>query len=221
MKNILNVILGLGMLVASSTNSFAGDDKKSAKSILDELSKNTKSYSSISAELSYVVVGKDKKTKDNQTMNIKVKGKKFRLNIPGNLIVSNGEKVWNKSFESGEVVVKCGEEESSMNPSNIFTMYEKGYSYSLSKTEKVGKNTTYIIKMVPEKKNKMDSVFLYVDGSKKKILKMKKFMTNGNTETYEIKKFVPNSQMAESDFVYDTSKTPKDLLIIECDGKDH
>jgi outer membrane lipoprotein carrier protein len=216
MKNLFKIVLGASLL-AMSTQSFAGVDPK-AKSILDELSKNTKSYSTISAEVLKVVT-KENKTLENQTLKVKLKGKKYRLNIPGNLIVSNGEKVWSKNNESGEVSIKNPEPDADINPSNIFVMYEKGYSYSFVKTEKAGKNISHVIKLIPDDKKKMDSVFIYVDGSKKKIQKMKVFKKNKSVETYEIKTFVANAKIEESEFVYDTSKTPKDLIIDETDGK--
>src|ERR1700752_1566550 len=54
-----------------------------AKAILDEVSKTTKAYKTITAEYELVSLNKEKKQINKESGKIQVKGNKFRLEIPG------------------------------------------------------------------------------------------------------------------------------------------
>jgi outer membrane lipoprotein carrier protein len=215
MKNLLSILLGLFVVLLNAGNLKAGDDKK-AKAILDELSKNTRSYSSITSDYTRIVVNKDKKQVENQKGKIKVKGKKFRMELAGLLIITDGSTMWTQN--EGELSIKDYEKDSELNPDNIFFMYEKGYDYVLEKTIKEGKNTVYVINLTPQKKKKVDNVKLYVDGSKKKIMKAEIYRTNKSVEIIEINNFTPNTSIADTDFKVDVSKFPPDQVMDERSG---
>jgi outer membrane lipoprotein carrier protein len=203
MNNLLKTFSVVALLIASVANSFAGDDKK-AKTILDELSKNTKSYSSITSEYTRVVKNKDNKQVENQKGKVKMKGKKFKMELSDLLIITDGTTMWTKN--EGEVTIKDYEKDGELNPENIFFLYEKGYNYTLEKTLTAGGKTTYVINLTPQTKKKVENIKLYVDGSKKKIAKVEIFRTNKNVETIEINNFTPNNSIPDSEFTLDTSK---------------
>src|ERR1700752_2279518 len=121
-------------LFAFSISVFAqvpAEQDPKAKAILDELSKTTKAYKTISAEYEQILLNKEKKQVDKQTGKIQVKGTKFRLEIPGNTIVCDGKTVWTHNKDAQEVTIKNYEADSEegLNPTNIFTLYETGYKY--------------------------------------------------------------------------------------------
>ncbi len=101
MKKIFSV---LTLLFAF--NGFAQDQDPKAKAILDDLSKTTKSYKTISAEYELVLLNKEKKQTDKQSGKIQVKGNKFKLEIPGNTIVCDGKTVWTHNKDAQEVTIK-------------------------------------------------------------------------------------------------------------------
>ena len=194
-----------------------------AKTILDELSKLTKAYKTITAEYSFVALTKEKKQTDKQDGKIQVKGQKFRLEIPGNLIVCDGKKVFNHNKDQKEVSIKCYEpdEEDMLDPTKIFTVYEKGFKCKFEKEEK---NAAGVVMQVinlfptikPEKK-KFHTAKLYVDKSKKQIKTLKLLMKDGGTQTFEIKKFVSNQELTEALFAMDLSKFRPDEIVNECE----
>ena len=217
MKTSFTFLLVFFLSLFNISSLKAGDDKK-AKAILDELSKNTRSYSSITSDYTRVVINKDKKQVENQKGKVKVKGKKYRIELPGILIVTDGTTMWTAQ-EEGELSIKDYEKDSELNPDNIFFMYEKGYNYVLEKTIKEGSNTIYVINLTPVTKKKIENVKLYVDGSKKKILKAEIFRVNKSTEIIEIKNFAPNTTIADADFKVDESQFPVENVLDERDGK--
>jgi outer membrane lipoprotein carrier protein len=193
-----------------------------AKTILDELSKLTKSYKTMTAEYSFLAMSKDKKQLDKQTGKIQVKGAKFRLEIPGNIIVCDGKKVFNHNKDQKEVSIKCYEpsDDDMLDPTRIFTVYEKGFKCSFEKEEKTATGTTQIINLYPTvkpEKKKFHTAKLYVDKSKKQITSLKLLMKDGGTQTFEIKKFASNSELAEALFAMDLSKFKPEEIVNECE----
>ncbi len=213
---------------ATSLHSFAqgpaAEQDPKAKAILDDLSKTTKSYKTISAEYELVLLNKEKKQTDKQTGKIQVKGNKFKLEIPGNTIVCDGKTVWTHNKDAQEVTIKNFEpnNEEGLNPTNIFTLYETGYKYKYEKEEKIGANTYHVINLYPTikpEKKKFHTIKLFVDKTKKQVHEIKMLMKDGGTQTYEIKSLTPNTVLADNVFVFDTKSFKADQIVDERDGK--
>ncbi len=192
--------------IGSITTLTAQNDPK-AKAILDELSKKTKAYTSIKAEFSFTVEKKDK-TKETQVGKIEVKGAKYKLIIPGHEIYSDGKTVWDYIKDANEVQIKDVEVggDENLNPSNIFTIYEKGYKYKFDSEDA----TKQIVSLFPENpdKKKFHTVKLIIDKVKKQITQVKMMMKDGSTHTYEIKSFATNTEMPDTNFVFNTKAHP-------------
>jgi outer membrane lipoprotein carrier protein len=200
------------------------DQDPKAKAILDDLSKTTKTYKTISAEFEQVVLNKDKKQVDKQSDKIQVKGTMYKLEIPGNTIVCDGKTVWTHNKDAQEVTIKNFEanNEEGLNPTNIFTMYETGFKYKYDKEEKIGANTYHVISLFPTikpEKKKYHTIKLYIDKAKKQVHEIKMLMKDGGTQTYEIKSFTPNVALADNVFVFDTKSFKPDQIVDERDGK--
>lgn len=196
-----------------------------AKKILDDLSKTTKAYTTITAEYSYTIVNKDKKQVDKQEGKIQVKGNKFKLEITGNTIVCNGKKIWNHNKDQQEVSIKCYEPSADdmMDPSKIFTMYETGFKCKFEKEEKneagIMMQVISLFPTVKPEKKKFHTAKIYVDKVKKQIVELKLMMKDGGVQTFTIKKFIANTPYDDKQFSFDTSKFQKDQIIDETDGK--
>lgn len=212
----------LFLFVVSAFATKAQDQDPKAKAILDDLSKTTKQYKTISADVIYTVYGKDKKAVDKpQTWKIQVSGQKFRLEIPGNSIVCDSKTLWNYNKDAKEVTIKNFDPEADeQNPSKIFTMYETGYKFKYDKEEKVGTVTCDVIDLYPAvkpEKKKFHTVQLYVDKVKKQIVQMKMMMKDGGTQVYDIKSMKPNLALADNLFMFDTKGMKPDQISDERD----
>lgn len=203
-------------------NIFAQEQDAKAKAILDDLSKNTKSHKTISADYVFTIYNKDKKQVEKQTGKVQVKGQKFRLEIPGNIIVCDGKTIWNHNKDAGEVTIKNFEatNDDQLNPSKIFTLYETGYKYKFNKEEKTGLVLCNIIDLFPSdkpEKKKFHTIKLAVDKTKKQVVQLKMMMKDGGTQVYDIKSFKPNLEIPETVFIFDTKKFKPDQIIDERD----
>jgi outer membrane lipoprotein-sorting protein len=201
-KNILVALFAVGTI----TSSVAQNDPK-AKTILDELSAKTKAYTSIKAEFNFTTEKKDK-TKESQNGKIQTKGNKYKLEIPGHEIYCDGKTIWDFIKDANEVQVKDMEagSEDAVNPSNIFTMYEKGFKYKFDGEDA----TTQTISLFPENpdKKKYHTVKLYIDKTKKQLTSVKMMMKDGTTQTYTIKSFTTNAPIADTEFTFNTKAHP-------------
>ena len=205
------------LFVCSSFLLSAQDQDPKAKAILDDLSKITKAYKTITADYAFTILNKDKKPVEKQAHKVQVKGNKFKLEIPGNTIVCDGTTLWNYNKDAKEVTIKTfdASNEEQLNPSKIFTLYESGYKFKYDKEEKVGTATCHVIDLYPSvkpEKKKFHTVQLYVDKVKKQVVKMVMQMKDGGQNVYEIKTFKPNAEIADATFVFDTKGMKPDQI---------
>lgn len=202
MKKLASVLM---FLVVASSTIIAQDQDPKAKAILDDVSKTTKAYKTITTEYTLTVLNKEKKQTDKQSGKIQVKGNKFRLEIPGNTIVCDGKTVWTYNQSLNEVSIKTYEPsaDDAMDPTKIFTMYEKGFKYKYDKDEAKLALINLYPSVKPEKK-KFHTIKLYVDKTKKQVKKLTMLMKDGGTQTYELKSMTPNLELSDNLFIFDT-----------------
>jgi len=195
----------VAILAITSLTVNAQDDR--SKKILDDLSAKTKSYSTLKAEFSWTTEKKDK-TKDTQEGKIQTKGTKYKLEIPGHDIYCDGKTVWDFIKDANEVQIKDLETgaEDAITPTNIFTIYEKGYKYKFE-GENATAQTISLFPLNPDKK-KFHTIKLTIDKSKKQIVSVKVLMKDGSTQTYSIKSFVGNATIADTDFIFNSKTHP-------------
>ncbi len=216
------IFLLLSVFTLVSLCSQAQDQDPKAKKILDDLSKATKAYKTITSEYIFTIVNKDKKQTEKQTGKVLVKGAKFKLEIPGNTIVCDGKTIWAHNKDANEVTIKSfdANNEDQLNPSKIFTMYETGFKYKYEKEEKVGAATCHVITLYPSvkpEKKKFHTVKIFVDKAKNQIAKMVMLMKDGSTQSYEIKSFKSNTEIADNVFVFDLKPFKVDQITDERD----
>ncbi len=214
--------LMLILLVSVSFFMNAQDQDPKAKAILDDLSKTTKAYKTVLADVIFSTFNKDKKPLEKpQSWKINVKGQKFKLEIPGTSIVCDGKTLWNYNKDAKEVTIKHFDAENDeQNPAKIFTMYENGYKYKYSKEEKAGGVLCHVIDLYPTikpEKKKFHTVKLYVDKVKKQIVQLKMMMKDGGTQVYDIKSMKPNTEMADNLFVFNITGLKADQINDERD----
>jgi outer membrane lipoprotein-sorting protein len=189
---------------------FAQDQDPKAKAILDDVSKTTKAYKTITTEYTQTVKNKDGKQTDAQSGKIEVKGSKFKLYLKGNTIVSDNKSVWTINDDAKEVSIKNYEPsaDDAMDPTKIFTMYENGFKYRYDKDEKVNGTNVSVINLSPSvkpEKKKYHTVKLYVDKVKKQVKMMKIMMKDQSSQTIEVKKMTTNTEFSDTMFIVDTN----------------
>lgn len=197
------------IILMSVSMIFAQTDKK-AKDILSGVSAKYKSYKSLKAEFTYTLNNTQEKIKESQNGTIVLSGSKYRLNIAGQEIISDGKTSWTYLKEAKEVQVNTVDMSSdNIKPSEIFTMYEKGFLYRFVGEKTVGSKVEQTIELTPTDKSKeFSKVRLTIDKSAKQIIRSVIFDKSGNQYTYSIRSFTPNPQVTDAYFVFDSKKYP-------------
>ena len=199
------------MLMLSTV--FAQQDPK-AKEILDKLSQTSKSYKTIQIDFSFTLENKTGSVAETNEGWVALKGKNYRLHMPamGMEVFSNGVATWSYMTESNEVNISEVDPDSdaSLNPANLFTIYEKGFKFTYIGVETTSGKSAEVIDLFPVDKSKqLTKVRLYVDKVKYQILKAITYNKDGNIYTLALKNMKTDQNLTDDYFKFDAAKYPK------------
>ena len=187
---------------------FAQKDKR-AQDILDAMSKKYKALKSYQAAFTYASVGAG--AKESYKGDLTVKGEKFRLILGGQEVFTDGKTMSTYIKESNEVNVQDYDQNqtSELNPTQIYTIYKRGFDYKFLKEQKQGGHTLEVIELKPNReKSPIATIQISVDKADKSVRNWLIVNKDGKRTTYTITKFTPNANVADSYFVFDKGKYP-------------
>ena len=200
------LILPLGLLAQS--------DPK-AEAILKNVSETNKAYKDIHVTFSYALTNKQAGIEDERSGELTLSGDKFRLQLMGQDIYSNGELVWYVMKEDMEVHIKSVDEfksETDLDPSNIFNQYDKGFKSKFHAEETVDGKALNTIDLFPEDPSKKpySRVRLGIDKNTNHIVYSKTFGKDGTDYTLSVKTMKTNAGVADDLFKFDQAAFEKD-----------
>jgi len=206
----MKLILSICLVVLGTTVAF-GQDAKS-QGILDKLSTKMKGLKSLYIEFSANIKNADSGQNDNETGKGWVKGNKFYASYGENTIISNGVKTWTVIKEEKSVYESDASEddEESMNPKRLMTIWETGFKNKFDKEDKLGGETVNVISLFPKNPSKSDfhTIVLYIGKADNELKKATMKSKDGTTMTYSLTKFTSNPDVDDSKFVFDKKKYP-------------
>lgn len=179
-----------------------------AKEILEKVTKTTQSLPSIEAKFSFEMNNKAENIKEKSNGSIVLKDKKYKLNIPqmGLQVTCDGKTIWTYMLHSNEVNISTLDEETDdlMDPSRIFTIYERGFNYKYLGEAVDEGIPVYNIELTPQKATG-DIHIIKLMINKQKMLIHGANMTgkDGNQYNVSIKEFKTDGVFKDSDFVFD------------------
>lgn len=185
-----------------------------AQEILDALSKKAEEYKSFKADFEYTLVNNDEGINETQSGKVTMKGKKkYKLEVAGQEISSDGETVWTFITDVNELQISDVPEEDEddgniMNPANAFHMYKKGFKYKYDGKANIDGIEADVIKMYPMKPEGKNyhTVIVNIDKVKLELISMVVKGKDGNEYTYRLKNFTPNIELNDSDFEFDEDR---------------
>jgi len=149
-----NIFLTAAILLIAIFTQAQQDAK--AKSILDEVSGKTKTFKSISADFSFSMENKELDINEKNEGTIKLKGQKYFVDLPGAgvKVYSDGKTNWSYMKQGNQVTISSIDDSSSelMDPSSLFSIYEKGFSSKFVAEKNVAGKVVYQIDLFPDKK---------------------------------------------------------------------
>jgi outer membrane lipoprotein-sorting protein len=204
-------ILISALFIIGSFFHLHAQDVAKAKEILGKVSAKYKKFNTIKADFKYTLeITGDKKFKETQAGTLYLKKTKFKLESADQVVISDGVTLWTYIKDAKEVQINnYSSKIMDINPTEIFTIYEKGYLCGYTGEEADKKKTMQVIELTPEdKKQSFFKVKMYINKANSEIARAKIYEKNGNIYTYEINSMVPNSKMEDSFFNWEDKAYP-------------
>ncbi|MFN8699671.1 MAG: LolA family protein [Flavobacteriales bacterium] len=186
---------------------------QTSKEVLDKLSLKAKSWKTISADFTSNLVDQKANINRKQDGSIKVKGQKYFLNLPDYVIISDGKTLWSYDKKGNVVTVDdlADVQDSSFDPSEMFTIWEKDFRHEMKNANaQVNGATAHEIALYPNnpKDKPYHTILMYVDKAKMEVVKIV-VKTRENSEiTYSVRNFKTGTEFPDTDFTFNKSKYP-------------
>ncbi|WP_319227469.1 outer membrane lipoprotein carrier protein LolA [Draconibacterium orientale] len=196
-------------LVMVATLGWSQSDAK-AKKILDEVSAKTKEIKSMSASFVFSMVNEEMDIDETNAGTIKIKGQKYCVQLPdlGVEVFSNGETIWNYMKDGNQVTISNIDDESSelMDPSSLFSIYERGFRSEFVEEKTEGGKTLYHINLFPDSDSyDVTKIEVAIDKAKMMIHSATLHSTDGNQYGILVKEMDTNAGFDDSEFVFNTA----------------
>jgi outer membrane lipoprotein-sorting protein len=194
------------VLVGFGVSANAQNDPN-AKKVLDQVSSKLKTLKGVSANFSYTTKDRNKALKGSAKGIIYIKGQKYYLKQGTTEIFCDGSKVWNYNGEDEVTVADVDNEDTKMlTPQRLLSnFYDEDFTYKLVS----GTGAAYEIVMYPtDKRKNFKQVTVYVDKTKKMILKAKVIDKSDNIIEFGLTNVNTNATFDDTKFVFDAAKHP-------------
>ena len=208
--------ISLLFITLLSLNVSAQENK--AKTILDKVSAINREHSSVKAEFTFNMDNAEEDVHESSDGNIILKGNKYRLYLMDVYTYFDGKTIYQHLVDAEEVNIKepdDEDEEAGLNPTQIFSLYETGFKFSYVEEQNTPAGTFHVIDLFPlDEEKPFSRIRLHIDT---KSLEMKSLVSigkDGNNITIKIKKFEPNVELKDTDFVFDQVANP-DVEVVD------
>ncbi|QEC67353.1 outer membrane lipoprotein carrier protein LolA [Panacibacter ginsenosidivorans] len=178
-----------------------------AKKVLDEVSAKLKTLKGVIANFSYTTKDRNKALKGSAKGIINIKGQKYYLKQGATEIFCDGVKVWNYNGEDEVTVADVDNEDTKMlTPQKLLSnFYDQDFTYKLISSA----GPSHEIVMYPtDKRKNFKQVTVYVDKTKKMILKAQVIDKSDNIIEFSLTNVSTTAALADSKFVFDAAKHP-------------
>lgn len=181
-----------------------------SKVLLKEMSKKYRSLKSMEAQVAVEMQGGPSANKERRKGRLMLSGRKFRIDMGEQLIISDGRSSWTYLKEMNEVSISQYEPTpDQITPDNLFTLYENGFDSYMDSESGSNQKGTAQIDLVPQ--NKSVSYFkvrLVVNKGSCLIQKAIVFDKSGVQYTYSITGFKANPFLKDDLFAFNPKAYP-------------
>ncbi|MDC1106163.1 outer membrane lipoprotein carrier protein LolA [Prolixibacteraceae bacterium] len=199
-------------IILSTTLSYAQMD---GKSIIDNFTKKLESYPSIEASFEFTLENKEAEISDTNTGKLVIHGDKYRLDMLGIEIYSDGKTSYSFMPSTNEVNISTvdSEEEGAVDPAKMFRMYKEGMKVRLLNTTKRGNVTEYEIELIPSTEDNFNKLVVFIT-SENKLNKAITYANDGNVYTININEMITDKKFEDGYFKFNKANHP-DVDIID------
>ena len=144
-----------------------------------------------------------------------VMGDSYRIEMEGQVIISDGKTIWTYLEDSEEVMVSNVEDnEESISPTQILTKYNESYKAKFEQNNKYKNSNLKEINLKPKDRKNFEKISVIVNANKLSLENFSVYDVNGNVFTYHIIDLQPDLDLPEGTFTFDYAKYP-DVEVID------
>ncbi|MFU8843350.1 MAG: LolA family protein [Bacteroidales bacterium] len=208
MKKLWLLFFIIPLSLSLSAQEIGKGDRKSNE-ILERLTQKTEAYQTIRAEFAYKMENVEAGVNEQTEGVLLVKGNKYRLDIAGQTVISDGITLWTYIADANEVQINSADEsEESISPNKLLSSYTKDYRSKFIAEDFLYGTAVNIIDLTPETGKSFYKVRLIIDKAKDQLKDVTIFEKNGSTFSYVIKKFETNVDADDRMFTFNKSDFP-------------
>jgi outer membrane lipoprotein carrier protein len=210
-KKLLPVIFLFTGFISFSQTSSLGKSDPDAKKILDDVSAKFKTYKTIQAHFVLKIESSEGKVLGTQPGVVNMKDSKYRINVSGQEIYSDGTNIWTYDTSAKEVqITKFDASANTITPQKMFTnFYDKDFLYKLNGETRQGNKTIQEIELTPVDKTKpFFKVLVNIDKKTQSIVSTKIFQKTGDRYTYTITTMKTNTNLPDELFIFNAKDYP-------------
>jgi outer membrane lipoprotein carrier protein len=187
---------------------FAQSDKDAEK-LLENVVSKTSSYKDFKAELAYTMVNKEMNIDEKKQGVIFIEGDKYRIEMEGQVIISDGKTIWTYLKDSDEVMISNMEDsDESVSPTKILTTYNKDFKAKFSSDPKYKNSDLKMIDLKPNNGNQFENMSILVNQKNLSLESFSLLDKNGNIFTYHIISLTPNIALPANTFSFNEADYP-------------
>lgn len=176
-----------------------------AQKILDKLAAHSKSCETMQGNFEYTLENKAANVYENSNGSFLIKGDKYFVNVLGVETYYDGKSLYSFIKDVNEVSIQEPEQndEDFLKPSNLFTIYQKGYSYKyVGKIIEDGKNM-HVIDLLPKNDSQnYKKLIVKIDTKTNNLISMKSIGKSGDDVEVRITKMKKNITVPDSKFTF-------------------
>lgn len=192
-----------------------GQSNKEAEELVKEVINKISSYDNFKANLAYTMVNNDMDINEKKTGSIVVSGDSYRIEMEGQIIISDGMSVWTYIVDSKEVMLsKVADSEEDISPTKLLTTYDENYKSSFDNNKKYRNSDIKKIDLKASEDKGFQQLSLIVNQLDKTLESFSIYDMNGSVFTYHIINLKPNIELGDNTFKFIPSEHP-DVEVID------
>ncbi len=206
-----------GVFVADAQVKLSKDP--AARKVLDAMQKEMKSHSHLRLKVSYLLINKQNDSKKQFKAYIFLSGDKYKIIVPENEIICNGDTVWTYSKKTQELTISKNDtsDVSVFTPSQLFSAYRTGYKYLLIGEEKIKGAVFQVVDLFPELKSKSpySKIRLKINKQIHRLQRAEITEKSGLEYQVDIVDFQPHTKIPDKLFHFNPALYPPDIEIVD------
>ncbi len=204
MKTFLKTLLILLLLTSGSVYA-----QKSADDLIKQVVDKTRALKNLKIDFVYSMVNEKASINETKSGILYINGDAYRIELDGQLVISDGKTVWTYLEDSNEVMVSnTGDGDEAMTPSTLLTSYYKDYKTTFVNDKQNSSKGLKTIELKPTTGKKFSKMQLGISESKLQLMNLSIFDNGGNVFTYDLNKMVADSNLTATFFQFNPKQYP-------------